>query len=135
MRFGNSNITIGQQVHAMRSYFPQFKYKRVNQKPTWVGCLQPTVASPKYRVKVEYSSTYPKVWVLSPSITDAPHRYPDKSLCLYYPKDRSWTQKKYTHETIVPWVSEWLVFYELWCVTGVWYGPEAPHSGEKKPSL
>lgn len=132
MRFGNSNITIGMQVNAMRSYFPQFRYRRVKNKPTWIGYLQPTEESPRYQIKVEYGTSYPKVWVLKPILVeDAPHRYPDKSLCLYFPRDRSWTRKKYICTTIIPWVSEWLAFYELWCVTGIWHGPEVPHSGEK----
>lgn len=24
--------------------------------------------------------------------------------------------------TIVPWLAEWLEFYEGWLVTGIWYG-------------
>ena len=40
----------------------------------------------------------------------------------------------YVHETIVPWTAEWIVFYELWKITGEWLGPEAPHgAGEKIP--
>ena len=25
-------------------------------------------------------------------------------------------------DTIVPWTAEWLVHYEIWLVTGEWYG-------------
>lgn len=133
MKFGNNNITVGMQVNAMRSRFPQFEYKRVNQKPTWIGYLQPTENSPKYQIKVEYGGSAPKVWVLSPALVEsAPHRYSDKSLCLYYPQDRSWTPQKYICSTVIPWTAEWLAFYEIWCVTEVWYGEEAPHSGKKK---
>ena len=132
MNFGNSEISLGLQIHAMRSYFPQLRYRRVNQRPTWTGHLQPTEKSPQYQVKVVYDSYRPKVWVLSPDIVaNAPHRYPDDSLCLYYPHDRSWTRDKFIYRTVIPWACEWLYFYEIWCVTGVWYGPEAPHSGDK----
>lgn len=133
MKFGNNEISIGKQILAMKSYFPQLKYRRVKQRPTWIGCLQPANDSQKYQIKIEYRSYRPKVWILSPSIDPhAPHRYPDKSLCLYYPKDRSWTCDEFIYKTIIPWVSEWLACYELWCITGIWYGPEAPHSGEKR---
>jgi hypothetical protein len=30
-------------------------------------------------------------------------------------------------ETVLPWASEWLGYYELWHATGTWAGPEAPH--------
>ena len=25
-------------------------------------------------------------------------------------------------DTIVPWTAEWLVYYEIWLMTGEWYG-------------
>jgi hypothetical protein len=133
MRFGSSDIAIGQQVFAMRSLFPQFKYRRNRQCPTWIGLLQPTGKSPQYKVKVTYPyPLVPKVWVIAPSIApNAPHRYFDKSLCLYYPKDRSWHAKKFIAKTIIPWTAEWLALYEIWCLTGEWYGDEAPHTGKK----
>jgi hypothetical protein len=36
-------------------------------------------------------------------------------------------------ETIIPWTSEWLYFYELWVFTGEWHGGgHAPGSDEDK---
>lgn len=36
-------------------------------------------------------------------------------------------------ETIVPWTSEWLYFYEIWLVTGEWYaGVIYPGKGASK---
>ena len=136
MRSRNRFITIGLQIAAMRSLFPQFKYKREKrdrQRPTWIGSLQPTNRSPQYVVKIRYSYPYsPEVWVVSPSIDpNAPHLYGDKSLCLYYPKDRSWHPQEFVAKTIVPWIVEWLALYEIWCLTGEWYGEEAPHTGKK----
>lgn len=57
----------------------------------------------------------------------APHRYPDGTLCLFYPKDRSWGPRLLLADTIIPWAAEWLMFYELWQDTGVFLGQEAPH--------
>jgi hypothetical protein len=38
------------------------------------------------------------------------------------------------HETIIPWTAEWIVFYEIWRITGQWHGLAAPHgTGEKTP--
>src|SRR5437660_934167 len=86
--------TIGFQVAAMQEFFPQFRYQRIRNRPTWTGILKPTPQSPEYLVRIDYRIGYhPKVYILSPEIVpDAPHRYhSDKSLCLYYPKDGSWS--------------------------------------------
>jgi hypothetical protein len=130
-------VTIGQQVALMQRLFPRFKYVRRHHVPTWFGSLQPTESSPFYEVKIVYRfagrrSKPPSVWIQSPELdSEAPHRYKDDSLCLYFPQDRSWTAGTYISETIVPWTALWLAFYEIWLETGRWYGPEAPHTGVK----
>jgi hypothetical protein len=118
----------------MRCWFPQFGYRRVCQKPTWIGTLTPTETSVSYGVKIVYQlPKAPQVWIVSPPIVShAPHRYRDHSLCLYYPKDRSWTPTESLATTIVPWTAEWLALYEIWCVAGIWYGAEAPHTRKTK---
>ena len=117
----------------MQNYFPGLKYCRGKDGPTWRGVLKPREKSPEYTVKMVYKEkTIPKVWIVSPKIDYAPHRYFDQSLCLYYPDDRSWTSDLFLAETIVPWTAEWLAFYEIWYVTGIWYGDEVPHNGKKK---
>ena len=131
-------VTIGHQVAQMQEDFARFKYSRRNNLPTWHGPLQPTEASPVYTVKIVYQfagrhSKSPKVWVKSPEIRpDAPHRYDDGSLCLYFPPERNWTPYKFISETVVPWTALWLVFYEIWLDTDHWYGPESPHTGTKR---
>lgn len=134
MRTEPKDVSLALQVAAMRSYFPQFRRIGSRQGVTWTGHLQPTKDSPKYEVKLSYNlGSLPKVWILNPSIVDdAPHRYPDQSLCLYYPHDRSWSPAKHIFKTIIPWTSEWLAYYEVWCLTGIWYGKEVPHEGENK---
>ena len=139
MRLGNNELTIGQQVRAMASLFPQFEYRRKRNKrgrqySAWQGTLQPTNGSPVYTIKMILPAYYPSVWVLAPQLSpNAPHIYTeDQSLCLYYPSDRSWNRQKLLAETIVPWTAEWLYLYELWCVTGEWYGGEAPHNEKRR---
>lgn len=131
--FGKSAaLSIGHQVAKMQRDFPAFHYQRDGGIPTWTGTFQPFETSPHYQIRVIYSVPKPpRVWVVSPSLLqNAPHRFPqDGSLCLYFPKDRSWTADDYLSETIVPWAALWLAFYELWLITDEWYGPEAPHGG------
>jgi len=127
-------LNIGQQIYAMRSSFPQFQYYRSSKGFTWKGWLQPTDKSPKYSVLLRYKiGKHPSVWVLEPPIEpNAPHRYSDESLCLYFPDDQSWKSDMFIAKRVIPWTAEWLRFYEIWLITGEWYGPEAPHSrGEK----
>jgi hypothetical protein len=131
-------VTIGHQIVQMQRVFPAFQYCRQDQIPTWYGPLQPARDSPTYTVKVAYRfagrhSKPPRVWVKSPKArADAPHRYNDGSLCLYFPPDRDWTPYKYISETIVPWTALWLAFYEIWLDTGHWHGPEVVHTGVKQ---
>jgi hypothetical protein len=70
----------------------------------------------------------PIVSITSPLIEPSPviHMYGDRSLCLYFPEDDRWKVSDDVHKKIVPWVAEWLVFYELYLLTGKWLGPEAP---------
>jgi len=134
MRVRTPRLTIGQQMGAMQHHFPHFAYGRPNNVPTWRGTLQPTETSPEYLVKVTYRQPKaPNVWILSPALrSDAPHRYSDGSLCLYYPRDQSWRPDMFIAKTIVPWAALWLAFYELWLRTGEWHGPQAPHGKVKR---
>lgn len=137
-RIRHPAITVGLQAAKMQKDYPGFAYRRKNNLPTWLGVLQPTGALPEYVVRIVYRfadrhSKCPRVWIVSPEIhPDAPHRYSDNSLCLYFPPENSWTPYKFISETIVPWTALWLAFYEIWLDTDHWYGPEAPHKGKKR---
>ncbi len=60
-----------------------------------------------------------------------PHRYPDDSLCLYFPKHSEWTPGMAIADSVVPWASLWLYYYELWHSTGEWLGGGAQHRRRK----
>lgn len=142
-RITRSALSLSAQIAKMREDFPDFTCHRQRDHrrkllPTWRGVLQPLADSALYLVEISYRydnqySKSPRVWVKSPRLdSHAPHRYSDGSLCLYYPRDGSWTPYKYISETIVPWTALWLAFYEIWTTTGQWYGLEAPHRGRKR---
>lgn len=141
----------------IRELFPEFR--RVAALPgqcIWEGPLQP-FAQP-YRVRLIWSlgvrgatvrSAYssPMVLVLDPPLVrrpaeperPVPHLYarPEPALpphlCLYWPPGREFDASMYLADTIIPWAAEWLMYYELWHVTGEWAGPEAPH-GQPEPT-
>lgn len=55
------------------------------------------------------------------------HLYHDSSLCLYHPAiDQSLFQKIPLFQ-MIPWIGEWIVFYEQWKKYGVWLGEEIKH--------
>ena len=55
-----------------------------------------------------------------PTGTKLPHVYGSDTLCLCYPCE--WDSTKLIARTLVPWASEWLLYYEFWRATGMWLG-------------
>ena len=130
-------VSVAMQTVCIATLFPQF-HRRNPGQPTigiWEGTLQPSAASLNYALRITYTvNKHPCVVVLSPKIReDAPHRFADGSLCLYYPDDGNWHSQALIARTIIPWSASWLYFYENWLKTGEWLGPEAPHSSRKFP--
>ncbi len=114
----------------MKAAFLQFHWRVTRAGGVeWKGALQPTPESHAYDVVILHEpDRMPVVCVERPSIRkDTWHRYPDGSLCLYWPKEWRWSPRESLAETIVPWTAFWLYYYELWCVTGEWLGPSSPH--------
>jgi hypothetical protein len=116
----------------------------------WSGSLTPAFQT--YDIRVAFvpgfddgtlNFTYGsvKVWVTNPTLTrrvsepekKIPHLYeqpqPERApkLCLYLPSDSNWNPLLPVSEYIIPWISEWLLNYEMWHVTGNWASIEAPH--------
>jgi hypothetical protein len=54
--------------------------------------------------------------------------YSQKYLCLHFPKNKEWTPRMPIAKTIVPWISDWLFYYESWLVTGEWLGGGIEHN-------
>lgn len=119
-------VTFATQDHNIRLKFPDFKTDKKAQ--IWQGTLQPNLNSTTYKVLIEFNDGWPKVFVESPNIDkQSPHRYPDNSLCLYYPADGTYKKSMLISRTILPWAAEWLYFYEAWKKDGIWWADEAPH--------
>lgn len=117
----------------MKRAFPQFRWRPTRQGGVeWLGELQPAPDSPQYRIRLTHEpDRTPRVWVLSPALrNDAPHRYRDNSLCLYWPEEWRWGPRESLAETIIPWAAFWLYYYELWLATREWLGPASPHQGD-----
>lgn len=55
------------------------------------------------------------------------HMHDDRSLCLHFPPDMKWTARTPLYLFTIPWISEWIIYYELYLTNGgKWEGPESP---------
>ena len=77
----------------------------------------------------------PVVIVLSPDLRSRdgeglPHVFSEKEPCLFRTKYREWDSSMSLVVTIVPWASLWLLYYEVWLVTGKWCGSRQEHPGD-----
>jgi hypothetical protein len=98
------------------------------------GRIQPTPTSRVFRVEVEYAPwDDPVARVLEPDIPYNPeiHMYKNRNLCLFHWKEQPWERGWHVYDKFIPWLAEWLVFYELYCLTGKWHGRSAVHSEPK----
>ena len=52
------------------------------------------------------------------------HIYDDDKnrLCLFLPNSGEWDGARMLADTVIPWVSEWLFYYEIWLATEKWCG-------------
>lgn len=92
--------------------------------------LKPTENSIEYTVKLyaKQGSKSVNLFVVKPQIKyneggkKVPHLYRDGSLCLYYPDYNEWSYRDSWAETLIPWASLWLFYYEIWKETNQWLG-------------
>lgn len=128
----------------MRARWPQFSFDVLEDGPMMVWRGKVRGFQKDYLIQVQWSwlskRTPPYVFILDPVLrprpdeefVDLPHLIysddaPEKSaLCLFDPDTGEWCDRQLIADTTIPWTSEWLHHYELWHVTGVWSGPNAP---------
>lgn len=119
------------QIEFMKRSFPQFKARKIQgDQVEFTGSLNVNPRFPTYLVSILYRGHLkPLVKVLSPKLVPKPPHYykESESLCLYHPDNYNWQAGRILAREIVPWTAAWIYFYEVWLITGVWYGPEAEH--------
>lgn len=127
-RFRKNPISLSVQLENLYIIFPNSKGK-INRSCLKCECkLKPTEMSEIYTIKLEYKiSKKPKVNVIEPNLVIPSkkmeiHMFSDESLCLYYYKFNDWDKTMLLSDTIIPWTSAWLFYYEIWKVTGKWHG-------------
>jgi hypothetical protein len=114
------------QVLWLRKRFPDARCCVIRNKLTFEADLKPSPTSDIYRVRLTYAlGRRPKPVIVSPELrpTDGcqvPHTYDGQELCLHVKGE--WKPEELLADTIVPWISEWIVNYETWVFTGDWLG-------------
>lgn len=94
------------------------------------GKLKPGGCQNIYDIKIECTvGNEPKTTIVSPIIEPSKHihMYNDHSLCLHYPPDMEWTVRTAIFQYTIPWIIEWIIYYEIYLQNGnIWEGPESP---------
>lgn len=129
------SLTIPQQAAGLVALYPEASCNTHRNRLTWLGTIHPTPMSLKYDIRVEYTlKRSPRCFVITPLTTPPnktlPHVYCHKNqrLCLFI--GDNWNSSMSIAHTIIPWASEWLLYYELWVSTRKWLGggvhPQSP---------
>lgn len=130
-----SGVKIGHvlilEKQLLQKHYDFLKVRVSNGAIYCYGYFKPSEYSVTYYYKIRFiPEKPPKVFITNPVIqyNDDIHLYKqDNSLCLYYPKDFSWTKDSRLYNTVVPWTHEWILFYELYQITGIWQHPFVNH--------
>lgn len=133
IRFKKKAISQAQQFLLAKEKFSNARLQFRRGKWYLKLSLQPTAFSPYYPVEITKNGLgYFEVWLVGniEKIDDPsfPHNYRiDKKnqrvqLCLYHPRKAEWDKLQLIHETIIPWICDWLYYYELWLDDGIWRG-------------
>jgi hypothetical protein len=122
-------LTPAQQIGRMRSKFPGLAVAFKRGRIVWTGDWWPHPLSNTYLIQVSYTlGRRPRIAILRPQLqlaegkTCLPHVYLDgqMDICVHRPEE--WTPSSLIADTIMPWISQWLRFYEVWQQTGSWEG-------------
>lgn len=130
------------QAKKLEKVFPSGRLVLGHNGFSWAATMTPTPLSGSYEIKLQYKlEKHPDVFVtsnleLAEGKKSLPHVYSTEKqhLCLYHRQAGQWHGGMWIHETIIPWVNEWLFFYEYWLLDGKWHGGGIDH-GKRKPYL
>lgn len=118
------------QVNEVEKSFDVIKKTIKCGKVELLLSMKPTSVSREYKIKLTARQNRQRVdiFIMEPKVNQyengkkVPHLYSDGSLCLFYPKYNEWKYNDLWTETLIPWTSLWLYYYEVWQETGEWLG-------------
>lgn len=151
MEFGRKGLTAAQQFAHLRANRVYGGQGSLSQgRIVWRYTDAPTPLSRRYGIRLNYENGgLVEVFVDDPDLSlladgrDLPHVYAQRParLCLYLPRTREWTPERRVDQTIMPWTTLWLFYFEDWLLTNEWKGggehpdPDAPASGRERRQL
>lgn len=111
----------------------------------WHYKASPTPLSRVYDARLEFAvDRSPRVFIDSPDLSllaggdSLPHVYDRKParLCLYLPRTYEWQPWMRLDQTLVPWTSLWLFYFEDWLSAREWRGGgEHPEPRDVEPRI
>jgi hypothetical protein len=130
-KINKSPLNMALQAERIKAAFPDSQLIVDQKQLIWKCQINPSPLSDTYNIKLIYTKgKHPNIFVIDqklaffPGEKKLPHVYSTAKqwLCLYVRKARQWDFHMPIIETIIPWISEWLLHYECWLATGVWHG-------------
>lgn len=143
-------MPLAEQDRLIRRAWPFRTILLGNGMALWRGTV--TALSCPYDVSIFYvprrdcdtftfaHADFPEVRVHSPPVTrraeepdtPIPHVFDEglvrlPPLCLFDPRERGWDASRAIADTTIPWIADWLRFYEAWQATGHWAGGGREH--------
>jgi len=115
----------------MEKYFDFIQYSFDGNVLVCRGKVEDTLYKYKYEFEIRCvagASPYCKIIEPADIIPSVDiHMYDDHSVCLFFPPDLKWNGMTPLYKLTIPWLFEWIHFYELYLVNGFkWEGRESP---------
>lgn len=134
-------VNFALQGNRIRTLFPASDLVVSPFKLVWRHSITPSSLSATYDVELVYvRDDHPKVYIVNsklalyPGELTLPHVYDSERqwLCLYRKGGGEWKSNMFLADTVIPWISEWLLHYECWLCTGEWWGGGVHYRLKKK---
>jgi len=133
-------VKLALQAVALHQFYPGSTIRLSTRGLTWHGTVVPSPMSRSYRIGLTARDerTRPDVYVIAPQLQPdgggrLPHVWDDGSLCLCATGE--WRSNDLYVDTLIPWASEWLFFYEIWKATAIWMGDEVGAAEKQTESV
>lgn len=124
---------LGVQKSLVEEYFDWLDIYISTKSKSIIGSGKLNVDGELYEVIFSYSPfnnhRYDRVYITGRDITFNRniHLYGDLSLCLYHPTIDKPIFQFVPLFKMIPWITEWIIFYNLWKKYGVWLAKEIKH--------
>lgn len=129
----NWYLFLSVEKHLVERYFDWIKLEIDTKNRALYGKGLLNIGGKKHEILLSYSPfhkyRYDRIYINDSTIkyNSKIHLYGDLSLCLYHPTIDKPIFKTIPLCKMIPWISEWIIFYEQWKKYGVWFGREIKH--------